>query len=217
MRVKLLCAAVLILFGVTGCANQVPVAENFSVSTQKKLRAPHHWDVIANDVVSETKYALSYHEDLKGRPVFIQHLNADATHFSTAFRNFMITGLVNNGIPVTENSQNAVIVTYDTQIVRHTVGRKYSPLTSLVLVSRNLEEKNRSEDYGSTWSYLTDGPTRTELIVNTSILENNNYRMRKSDVYYIDGQDIRLFLPQPQPQKLPVYSPPAQNLKVVGQ
>jgi hypothetical protein len=217
MRVKFLCAAILILFGVVGCANQVPVAENFSLSTQKKLRAPHHWDVIANDVVSETRRALFYHEDLKHRPVYIRYLNDNATHFSAAFRNFMITGLVNSGVPVTENPQDAVIITYDTQVVRHTVDRKYSPLLSDVLVSRKLEEKNRSADHGSLSSILTDGPTRTELIVNTSIIEDGNYRMRKSDVYYIDGQDIRLFLPKPKPQEIPVYSPPVQNLKVVGQ
>lgn len=210
MPSKLLCAMVLIFFGVIGCANQVPVAENFSLSTQKKLRAPHHWDVIANDVVSETKKALDYNDDLKDRPVFIENSNTGYTPFSAAFRNFIITGLVNSGVLVSENANNAVIINYETQIVHHNVGRKYSPLESMVLVSRNLQEKSRSADYGSTWTYLTDGPTDSELIVNTSIVENDNYRMRKSDVYYVDGEDIRLFLPQA--QQIPV-----RDLKVVGE
>lgn len=207
---KLLCVVMLVVFGAIGCANQVPVAENFSLSTQKKLRAPHHWDVIANDVVAETKKSLDYNEDLKGRPVFIESKQNGYSSFNAAFRNFVITGLVNSGVSVTENPNNAVLVNYDTQVVRHDVDRKYSPLQSMVLVSRNLQENGRSEDYGSTSTYLTDGPTDSELIVNTSIIENGNYRMRKSNVYYIDGEDIRLFLPQA--QQIPV-----RDLKVVGQ
>lgn len=210
MKSKLLCAVMVIVFGVIGCANQVPVAENFSLSTQKKLRASHHWDVIANDVVLETIKALIRNEDLKDRPVYVESAQASYTPFNSAFRNFIITGLVEKGFLVSENSNNAVIVRYDSQVVRHVVGRKYSPLQSAVLVSRNLQDAGRSNDYGATWSYLTDGPTNSELIVNTSIVENGNYRMRKSDVYYIDGEDIRLFLPQA--KQLPV-----RDLKVVGQ
>ncbi|GAB6113136.1 hypothetical protein [Desulfomicrobium salsuginis] len=210
MAGRWLCAVVLIVCSAVGCANQVPVAENFSLSTQKKLRAPHHWDVIANDVVAETKRSLDYNDDLKGRPVFIESSQNGYSAFNAAFRNFVITGLVNSGILVTENPNDAVLIKYDTQVVRHGVDRKYSPLQSMVLVSRNLQENGRSEDYGSTWTYLTDGPTDSELIVNTSIVENGNYRMRKSDVYYVDGEDIRLFLPKA--QQIPV-----RDLKVVGQ
>jgi hypothetical protein len=200
----------MIVFSAVGCANQVPVAENFSLSTQKKLRAPHHWDVIANDVVLETKKALASNEDLKDRPVFVESTQSNYSSFNAAFRNFIITGLVDSGVLVTENSKEAIIVKYDSQVVKHVVGRKYSTLQSIVLVSRNLQDKGRSNDYGSTWTYLTDGPTDSELIVNTSIVENGNYRMRRSDVYYIDGEDIRLFLPQA--KQLPI-----RGLKVVGQ
>lgn len=205
MPVKLLCTVLLIVFGAMGCANQVPVAENFSTTTQKKLRAPHHWDVIANDIVNETVNALKYNDAFNYRPVFVESGQTESTSFNRAFRNFIITGLVNNGISVTENPNQAIIVKYDTQIVKHRVGRKYSPLLSNVLVSRKVYEPGRSADFGATASSLTDGPTDTELIVNTSIIEDNNYYMRKSSVYYIDGEDIRLFIP--------AY---AKEIKVVG-
>ena len=213
MTSKLLSIMMLIVaFFVSGCANQVPVAENFSLSTQKKLRSPHHWDVIANDIVLETKRALNNNEYLKDRPVFVESMQSGYSSFNTAFKNFMITGLVEQGVVVTENSKNSILVRYDSQVVRHRVDRKYSPLQSAVLVSRNLQEVGRSNDYGSTSTYQTDGPTDSELIVNTSIVENGNYIMRKSDVYYIDGEDIRLFIPQVQAKQLPV-----RDLKVVGQ
>lgn len=196
MTVRLFCTLCLLVFGAVGCANQVPVAENFDTSTQKKLRASQHWNIIANDIVTETAKALRYNEAFADRPVFVESSPNVPTSFNKAFREFMITELVNNGIPVTENPNQALIVKYDTQVVKHTADRKYSPLLSLVLVSRKLYEPGRSGDYGSTASILTDGPTDTELIVNTSIIEDGNYYMRKSSVYYIDGQDIRLFLPQ---------------------
>jgi hypothetical protein len=209
MPVKLLCVFSL-LFIFVGCANQVPVAENFSLSTQKKLRAPHHWDVIANDIVSETKKALISDVTLQDRSVYIESSQNKYTAFSYALRNFIISDLVNQGVLVSENKENSVLVRYETQVVRHSVERKYSPLQSAVLVSRNLNEQGRSQDYGSTYTALTDGPTDSELIVTTSIIDNGSYRMRKSDVYYIDGEDIRLFLPAP--AQIPV-----RDLKVVGQ
>lgn len=36
-------------------------------------------------------------------------------------------------------------------------------------------------------------PTRTELVVTTTISENNKYIMRKNDVYYIPDADAQLF------------------------
>lgn len=196
MPVKLLSAVLIIIFGALGCANQVPVAENFSTSTQKKLRATQHWDVIAADIVHDTAQALKHNDALSQRPVFVEAAPTGPTSFNRAFREFMISGLVNNGILVTENPGAAVIVKYNTQVVKHRADRKYSPLLSLGLVSKKLYEPNRSADHGSVASILTDGPTDTELIVNTSIMDNGHYYMRKSSVYYVDGEDIRLFLPQ---------------------
>jgi hypothetical protein len=36
-------------------------------------------------------------------------------------------------------------------------------------------------------------PTRTEIIVTTTIVENNRYLMRRSDVYYVPDADAHLF------------------------
>ncbi|GAB1410403.1 hypothetical protein MASR1M90_15570 [Desulfovibrionales bacterium] len=210
MAKKLFPLVVLIVFLTTGCANQVPVAENFSISTQKKLRAPHHWDVIAEDVVTVAKKALDYNDDLRGEPVFVDFVQIDPFPFNQAYKNFMITGLVNRGILVTENPNAQILVRIDTQVVHHKGPRKYSPLVSTAISTNALQEKGRSEDHGSTSSALTDGPTRTELIVNTSILKDGNYRMRKSTVYYVDGEDTRLFA-----KTIPV--PVVKDMEVVGQ
>ena len=41
-----------------GCASQVPIAANHPISTQKKAKAVHHWDVLADDVTSQTIQAM---------------------------------------------------------------------------------------------------------------------------------------------------------------
>lgn len=210
MEARLFPVILILAFLATGCANQVPVAENFSTSTQKKLRAPHHWDVIAEDVVTVTKKALDYNDDLRGEPVFVEFVQTDSFPFNEAYTNFMITGLVNRGIAVTENPNARVLVRINSQLVTHTGGRKYSPLLSTALSTQALQEKGRSEDHGPTSSALTDGPTRTELIVNTSVLKDGTYRMRKSNVYYVDGEDVRLFA-----KVSP--APVVKDMEVVGQ
>ncbi|NCC85879.1 MAG: hypothetical protein EOM03_17445 [Clostridia bacterium] len=209
MRNTLFMALVVALLGVAGCANQVPVAENFSLSTQKKLRAPHHWDVIAEDVVAQTRQAIQNNEAIQGRALYVQP-NVPASSFEHAFRNFMITSMVNHNIPVSDRPEGSVVVQYATQLVHHNIDRKYSPLLSGVVVARNIQQlSGHSGDVGPTWSYLTDGPTDSELIVTTSIVEDGEYAMRKSDVYYVDGVDLGLFLP---PSK-----PFTKDLKAVGQ
>ncbi len=209
MRNTLFMALVVALLGVASCANQVPVAENFSLSTQKKLRAPHHWDVIAEDVVSQTRQTIQTKEGLQDRPLFVQNPREN-TPFNNAFRNFMITSMVNHNIPVSDRPEGAIVIQYSTQLVHHNIDRKYSPLLSGVIVARNIQQLGgHSEDIGSTWTYHTDGPTDSELIVTTSIVEDGLYAMRKSDVYYVDGVDLGLFLP---PTK-----PVTKDLKVVGQ
>ena len=42
-----------------GCASPAPVAQNFPLSYQQVARTAHHWDVVAEDVVSQTMQAIA--------------------------------------------------------------------------------------------------------------------------------------------------------------
>lgn len=212
MSIKLWALLGVIIMGVSGCTTQIPVAESYSLTTQKKIRAPHHWEIIAHDVATQTRQALDSKPDiLQGRSLYVHPSPQDNTEFGRAFKNFITTSLINHGIPMTDSEFGAISVKYETQVVQHYSTRKYSPLESTITVARNIPQDDRSADYGSTATVITDGPTNTELIVTSSVIADNQYLMGKSDVYYFDGMDIRLFAKM-------VPAPPAvKEMEVVGQ
>lgn len=194
-----------------GCASPSPVAKNYPLTTQYKVQASHHWDVIADDVASQTLSSIETKDFLKGRPLFVQTPHKDIP-FQLGFQNFMITHLVNRGIPVSHNSRGAVEVSYVTQVVQHAdykgtyVPGALTALTGGVMVARSLAVSSPSPwvagGVGLGGAMLLDvaagnaaSPTHTELIVTTSITDNGIYVMRKSDVYYVDDLDVGLFAP----------------------
>ncbi|MCB1899234.1 hypothetical protein [Cognatazoarcus halotolerans] len=198
-----------------GCASPVPVAQNFDAAHQKVARTAHHWDIVAGDVAAQTLNAVSKDPRLMGRGIYIA--NSRATAFNTAFREFMITRLVNEGANVSvcktdESSpgfaQDApeVVVTYETQLVQHAYtppdyqpGR-YTALALGVLVIRNIilggDETTGTiagvalGEFGA--GHLTRTPA-TEIVVTTTIAEHNKFVMRRSDVYYVPDEDAALF------------------------
>lgn len=191
----------------TGCASQVPLAENHPLTSQKKVKAAHHWDVIATDIAQETKAILSQGNSRANQPIFVAP-SLERTAFTRAFHNFLVTRLVRQGFNVTEERAGALEVRYETQVVRHNSDRyahRPGTLTALVagiLVGRNVHTWDATEK-GLGALALAAGldvgvghaasVTKTELLVTTSILDAGRYVMRKSDVYYIEDEDGSLY------------------------
>jgi hypothetical protein len=208
-------------FTIFGCASPVPVAENFPLSYQKVARTAHHWDVVAEDVVAQTAAAIEANPVLQKRGVFVPGPER-STAFNVAFRDFLINHMVSQGLSVsvcksTESSGTGfamegadIEVQYEARIIGHG-GRmpQYRPglLTSLAAgvavihnISENLSNANQVAA-GIGLAALADvgaghlaTATRTELIVTTTITENNRYVMRKSDIYYVPDADANLFI-----------------------
>jgi hypothetical protein len=221
--------ATLIAFALVtaGCASQVPVAETYPVSYQKKMKASHHWDVLAADVVAQTKASLKRNNYLDGRELYVVPAE-QKTAFNRAFGNFLTSQLVNQGLPVSTKREGSVVVQYETQLVKHNSERpNYAPgmlttLTAGVLVARDVALHASGEslylggmalvglaDLG--YGRLAGGPTKTEVIVTTSITDDGHYLARKSDVYYLEDVDASLFV------EAPADVSPVKELKVVGQ
>lgn len=128
--------------------------------------------------------------------------------FGNGFHNFLITQLVRQGVQVSEKSEGALELRFETQVVHHPSPRNAHPpgaLTGLVagiLVARNVLAWSPTQrgvgalglaaaaDVGA--GHLTS-TTQTELLVTTSHAAEGRYRLRKSDVYYIEDQDGSLF------------------------
>lgn len=205
MKTQLL--ALLTTLVLVGCASEVPIPETHQISGQVKVKAAHHWDVIAGDIASETRKLLDSDSGLKQRTVYVVPA-ATVTPFNKAFHNFLVTQLVRQGIPVSEKRDNALEVRYETQVVRHESDRTahrpgtFTALVTGILVARNIHTWAAHEkglgalaagvglDVGL--GHLTD-VSKTELLVTTSLSDQGLYRMRKSDAYYIEDADGSLY------------------------
>ncbi|WP_159051668.1 hypothetical protein [Thauera aromatica] len=201
---------------VVGCASPVPVAQNFELTRQKVARAAHHWDVVAEDVVSQTLQSVAEKPQLQGRGFFVTPTRNTA--FEVAFRDFMITHLVQRGATVSECKIGSpavpgfardgadVEVRYHTQIIVHSGrGWDYQPprltlLASGVAVLREIFLDDHEVAGALTgvalaewWAGHMARPTRTELIVTTTVVENNRFVMRTKDIYYVPDGDAPLF------------------------
>ena len=216
-------ALLLALLLPAGCASRVPVAINHPLTTQKKAKSAHHWDVLADDIAHQTQAAaLGQGSTLHGKPLYIQPRGNSA--FDSAFRNFLITRLVNRGLPVTTAPQEAVAVSYDIQLLRHSSSRythvpgTLTALAAGIWVIRDIASSAVSAvpatlgvtglaDYAL--GHYAGEASHTELIVTTSILNGSSYLLRKTDIYYIEDEDTDLFTE--------TSDRPAKELEVVGQ
>lgn len=202
---------------VVGCASPAPVAENFPLSYQKVARTAHHWDVVADDVVAQTLDAIGKMPQFQGRSIVVTP--SRNTAFNTAFREFMITHLVSSGAQVGvcktvktsgrgfQAEGPEVEVHYDTQLIVH--GKdvpNYAPGRFTALAAGVAVIRNAWFDGETNAALLAAGaladfglghaarPTRTEIIVTTSITDQNRFVARKSDIYYVPDADARLFI-----------------------
>lgn len=201
-----------------GCASPAPVPVNFSLSHQKVARTAHHWDVVADDVVTETLREIVEKPLLQGRGVYVSQTKNTA--FNAAFREFMITHMVNRGANVSVCKAGMVKagggfapeapdveVMYDVQLVKHGAELpKYQPprwtvLAAGVAVARDAFLMGHETTgtiggiaFSEWWAGHYANPPKAEIIVTTTIAENNRFVSRKSDIYYVPEADSKLFI-----------------------
>ena len=228
MKIFVLSVACLVVLG--GCASQVPIAANHPISSQKKARAAHHWDVLADDVTAQTIAALKKNGIADGSPLFVAP-PSDNSPFGNAFRNFLITRMVNRGLPVKNAPAGTVELHYETQLVRHESSRyahipgSFSALTAGIWVLYDLVGSGSGAlpgayglsalaDYGM--GHYAGGATPTEMIVTSSIVVDQKYVLRKSDIYYIEDADLGLFVDQQKKSEEALPVRPLKTMEVTG-
>lgn len=210
-RFKIACVALAAALPVAlgGCTHApIPVAENFPYTAQKKVRSAGHWDAVAQHVVSGTLTRLGQ-TPAAGSALQIG-LPSTPTPFERAFRELLITRLVNEGQTVVERDDAPIKVSYQAQLVRHNSDRPhfipglFTAITTGVYVAHYLGVHAHRDaalagglGYAAiadvTRSQYTGGPTHTELILTTTIMQGDRYLVRNTDVYYIEDSDATLF------------------------
>lgn len=206
----------------SGCGtSQVPYTQNHPVSYQKVARATSHWDILADDVAAQTVAAIGTQ-----KTIYVA-APTEATDFNRAFHNFLITRMVNKGIPVSNQKMGAIEVQYETQVIQHNSERNaYKPgtitmLTAGLMVAYNVHSWASQSAPGvalmggavaadAIASTDAGKPPKTELVVTTSAVEGGRYLVRKTDIYYIEPEDASLFM------HIEKQGTPVKEFSVVG-
>ena len=139
-------------FLLSSCA-RIPEPIGFQYSTQEKMQAAHHWNVLAKDLANRINNEL-IRSDFLDTPIFVKHICGDdqtpceqgaTSDFNEAFRDLLITELVGFGIPTNASpSSEAINVEYKVQLVQHRTNRLrtlrpgiFTALTTAISVFRN--------------------------------------------------------------------------------
>ncbi len=217
---------IVLLLVCLGCAAQVPIAKNHPLSTQKKAKAVHHWDLLAKDVAKQTslKFA-SMSSSSRKKPIYV-YAPLEDTVFSKAFRELLITHLVGLGLPVATRLNGGEIgLVCETQLITHRSSRyahipgTITTLTAGIAVIRDAFSSSTAmipaaiglsalTDWGL--GHYAGGATSTELLITTTLTSDRQYLLRKTDLYYIEDGDRNLFATES--TELPRIMP----FKVVG-
>ncbi len=183
------------------CRTQIPVATNYPYSEQQKMQAPHHWDVLASEVVAQLNQSRKVSSDM---PIFVvPKFNLPAKEDSTiwtaakplaeadesdrfvtvpfkrAYQNYLITQLVNAGYTVVNDSSAAeLIMTFDIQLIKHNCRSVRSPDI--------ISQLGRVTAGAADGAYNGVDASPYEVVITTSLKKGNTYVMSRTGTYYID-------------------------------
>lgn len=207
-----------------GCGTlDVPRADNYPATGQKKARAVHHWDVLADDVAARVA------EKIAAWPAgeYPIHVTvADGSPFNQGFRKLLIVRLLDRGV-VLSTTPAAVELAVDAQTVQHqapvnnSMKMPWTRLAAGIAVARDWHMHAQGSASGvasglalglamdiaslETDGAAAGGPTRTEVLVTTALKSNDRYLAGSADVYYIEREDAVLYqAPLPPPPPTPV-------------
>ncbi len=206
MRVGIV--AVLCLVFVCGCS-RIPEPAAFEYSSQSKLQAAHHWDVLALDIANQINNEL-LKDNLLTTAVYVkktcggddrQCKQNETTEFDEAFHDLLVTQLVRFGIPTcAKPEQGAITVNYKVQTVYHKSDR-YRTLTPGLLTSLTAAVEVLRNAPGEVVAVATAGAIdlansayvgsgHFEVIITTSMVSMRTYLFRSSNIYYINDEDF---------------------------
>lgn len=235
LRAAWLAAAALL----AGCGTlDVPRADNYPATGQKKARAVHHWDVLAGDVAGRVA------EKIASWPAgeYPIHVRvADNSSFNQGFLKLLKVHLLNRGVAVSA-VPTAVELEVQTQLVQHesepprgfpvpmagTVlgtgvgvwrdwavhypGRTLLPGVATALGLGAGVALDMAHLY--TQGAAAGGPTRTEVLITSTLKSQDRYLAGTADLYYIERADAVLYQPE-----LPLVAPaptPVKTWRVVA-
>lgn len=191
------------------CAGGIPDPIDFPQSEQQKMQASHHWNVLAKDLANRINNELIITDNIEST-VFVKQTCGNeskpcAPHqtssFNEAFRDLLITNLVDFGIPTRNQLKNdSIEIQYKVQIVHHNAQRirAFEPgvltaISAAIVVLRNAPAEILVLTAGVMADLANANLTQNghyEIIITTSMVSQDKYLFRASDIYYINDKDF---------------------------
>lgn len=202
----------LIFFSLTvllyGCGARVPEPVPHPYSSQEVMQASEHWQILAADLANRINNEMILSGNID-RAVYVKETCGndkepcnphETSAFNEAFRDLLITNLFSYGIPTNKiGGGEAIEVQYKVQVVRYRAQRvrtiKPGVLTALsaaIVVLRNAPTDAIILATGAGLDVLNSsltGKSDHEVIITTSLIDQNQYLFRASDIYYINNRD----------------------------
>lgn len=181
---------------------QIPVPTAYPLNTQQKMQAVHHWEVLAEDVACKIVDVLERRVVERQFPVHVAP--SGATPFAKSFHSLLITKLVEKHVAVSNSTENAMVLDFDIDIVRHgervrrTAKGLYRALAPDVYVQRESlapgdgrpdlvnEAMLRAAEMNVDAGVYTFEAPRSEILITSSLLYQDAFLMRDSSIYYIN-------------------------------
>jgi hypothetical protein len=156
-----------------------------------------HWQDLARAIAAKAEAAGAGGEEGRtgGGGYFVRAASPDGpcaaggcpSGFQKGFRKLLKTALLAEGVPVTRDPSSSRVLEYDVQTVRHSWDDPGSPF----------RDPKGSDDVGPD-NFLRDA---AEVMVTTSLLRNDRYVLRSSDIFYV--REAETFQYQPGEQRKP--------------
>lgn len=173
---------------------QAPISSGYPLSTQFKMQAMAHWDLLADKVAKNCGAALDHFSGQDAIRVYVAPLGA--TPFAKAYREALLTRLVDYGVPVSFEPAGAAVLEVSLDLVTH---RRTLDTTSRGL-RRALEPgfrqtKNSAGLYepapvvGEESGYFDAPPSNSEVQINSALVYGDTYLYRDSSIFYVSSSD----------------------------
>lgn len=199
----------LMLTFLCSCVSGIPDPTSYPYSKQKKMQASQHWEVLAKDLANRINNELIISDNIH-KAVFVKETCGDeslpcppneTSSFNEAFRDLLITNLVDFGIPTNSRQEDDDIeVQYKVQVVLQNTDRMrtiqpglLTALSAAITVFRHAPTDVIILATGVAVDiahYNLSRPGYYEVIITTSMITNERYLFRASDIYYIKTKDL---------------------------
>ena len=187
-----------------GCS-EVPKPTSHNFTTQKKIQATSHWNVIAEDIGADIFNVIKQKNTSNPSIAFFPNNNSP---FCRAFRSFLGTYFVNSGIDIKEIDNADYQLDWSVQVIKHEGERVSSDgfpakNTVFAMLGYGVYKIVDSASVGAGIIggvaaldlihefYKTEEITlpKNELLINVSLVSSNNYQYRSSNIYYLNDLD----------------------------